>query len=245
MAGPEATIERRVAERAAEELGVHSEKWGVDGWPDRIFFVRGGAPLIIEFKAPGERLEPRQQYRAQQLRSWGYDTRACDDVEKAMGMLRERGASTYVRPPLCPACGERVKLPPPIQIRTAGRRRRYVLRPEEIVAARARHKYVTFYLIDGREFIEEATLIALASTYPDLARVSRDWLVRLDKVTKFELIGVDHTLTVEGMTEKPVVSRRMWRHVAPELSISLGHGRPPKGLREARAARRVEEGRHG
>ena len=68
MAGPEAKVERKVCDDALKKLGVPSFKWGVDGWPDRIFLIPGGRPFFIEFKAPGEEPNPRQAFRIKCLR---------------------------------------------------------------------------------------------------------------------------------------------------------------------------------
>lgn len=83
MAGPEAAIERRVCDRALSELGVGNFKWGVDGWPDRVFLVPGGKPLMIEFKAPGGELSPRQVFRIECLRTWGYNVEVYNDADRA------------------------------------------------------------------------------------------------------------------------------------------------------------------
>lgn len=87
MAGPEAKIERRVCDRALKELGIANFKWGVDGWPDRVFLVPGGRPLLIEFKAPGEEPNPRQAFRIECLRTWGYDVGVCDNEHDAMQLI--------------------------------------------------------------------------------------------------------------------------------------------------------------
>jgi hypothetical protein len=44
------------------------------GLPDRIFFIPGGCPLIVEFKDPGGRgvLSPAQIWHLSQLRVQGY-----------------------------------------------------------------------------------------------------------------------------------------------------------------------------
>lgn len=90
MSGPEATIEQWVKEQAKVRYGVESAKWGKDGWPDDLFFVPGGKPLVIEFKAPGEPPMPRQAYRIQFLRRLGYDVEVHDDREKALESIRAR-----------------------------------------------------------------------------------------------------------------------------------------------------------
>ena len=90
--GEESKIERKVTLEALDRWSVESSKWGTGGWPDRIFWVPGnkGRPLIIEFKAPGAKPEPRQEYRLHCLRTWGYDAHVCDDVEDALRLIEER-----------------------------------------------------------------------------------------------------------------------------------------------------------
>ena len=50
-------MEQTVVDRALREYGVRSIKLNISGnndWPDRLFFIAGGRPLLIEFKAHGE-----------------------------------------------------------------------------------------------------------------------------------------------------------------------------------------------
>src|SRR5690606_35937510 len=59
----ERDVERPVAHRALQELGVFSIKIAAaqeTGYPDRLFLIPGGRPLFIEFKRPGEEPTPRQ-----------------------------------------------------------------------------------------------------------------------------------------------------------------------------------------
>lgn len=60
----EVAIEDAACTLCLEQLGVRSIKLnltGNTGWPDRLFFIPGGRPLLIEFKQPGETPEPRQR----------------------------------------------------------------------------------------------------------------------------------------------------------------------------------------
>lgn len=83
MAGEEAKIERKVCEDALSKLGVPSFKWGVDGWPDRGYLIPGGRPFFIEFKRPGEVPDPRQEFRIECLKTWGYEVEVHDDASRA------------------------------------------------------------------------------------------------------------------------------------------------------------------
>ena len=48
------------------------------GWPDDLFLIPGGRPLLVEFKAPGKQPTALQEHRISELRGLGYDVRVCD-----------------------------------------------------------------------------------------------------------------------------------------------------------------------
>jgi hypothetical protein len=88
----ESSVERR-AKRRADELGVLNAKLTPQGqraYPDRMFFVPGGRPLLIEFKQEGERPTKLQAYIQKRLRAAGYDVRWTDSAEQAIAWLEER-----------------------------------------------------------------------------------------------------------------------------------------------------------
>jgi hypothetical protein len=70
--GIESKTEQKVCAYMLAKLGIPNVKWGVDGWPDRIFFVPPGRVVFVEYKAPGEKPMPRQIYRIKCLRTWGF-----------------------------------------------------------------------------------------------------------------------------------------------------------------------------
>jgi uncharacterized protein YyaL (SSP411 family) len=85
--GQEARIEREVCRRMEDEHGVRNLKLkgaGSTGWPDRIFFIPGGRPVFVEFKAPGEQLRPKQAYVIRIMRELEYTVQVHDDVDEAM-----------------------------------------------------------------------------------------------------------------------------------------------------------------
>jgi hypothetical protein len=89
MAGPEATIEREVCRRASMELGVPNIKLkDAAGFPDRLFLVPGGRPLMIEFKAPGAKPRKLQLYIHEQLRKLGYAVEVHDTVAGAVAAIK-------------------------------------------------------------------------------------------------------------------------------------------------------------
>ena len=86
----ESSIERKVVYAAAHDLGVYSAKMGTNvstGWPDRMFFIPGGRPLFIEFKRPGGKVSPKQQYIHERLRGWGYKVEVHDSTDDALSSI--------------------------------------------------------------------------------------------------------------------------------------------------------------
>ena len=75
----EAADEDWVAERALRFAGVFSVHLFTDGntgWPDRIYFIRGGRPLLIEHKREsisGDGRSARQRLIHARLKAAGYD----------------------------------------------------------------------------------------------------------------------------------------------------------------------------
>ena len=50
------------------------------GMPDDVLWMRGGSPVLIEFKAPGCVPEPLQQLHIDRLRGLGYCVFVVDDA---------------------------------------------------------------------------------------------------------------------------------------------------------------------
>ena len=69
------------------------------GWQDRIFFVPGGRPLIIEFKRPGGGTSPLQEQRHKELLALGYDHHVIDQKEDGLALIRERLEAPAVHAP--------------------------------------------------------------------------------------------------------------------------------------------------
>lgn len=83
----ESYIERRTCELALE-LGVDNTKLQkATGYPDRIFWVPGGKPVLIEFKRPGEEPSEIQEYIGDLLRRLGYQVEVCDNVDDAIKII--------------------------------------------------------------------------------------------------------------------------------------------------------------
>src|SRR5580700_822700 len=91
MSQLESSIERRV-KQWADAHGILNCKFtpvGTRGYPDRMFFVPGGFPLLLEFKKEGETPTKLQAYIIGKLKENGYDARWTDNSETAIGWLRE------------------------------------------------------------------------------------------------------------------------------------------------------------
>jgi len=87
MQKPESKIERKACELVKQHLGIIGSKLvvpGDTGFPDRIFWIPGGKPLLIEFKRPGEEPKPKQLHNHQQLRKLGYRVEVHDNELRAL-----------------------------------------------------------------------------------------------------------------------------------------------------------------
>ena len=93
----ESKIERDAVDLVWKHLGIVGSKLvtpGDTGYPDRIFWLPGGKPLLIEFKRPGEEPEPKQEYIHAQLRKLGYQVEVHDNAIRAFQAIIEAVATT-------------------------------------------------------------------------------------------------------------------------------------------------------
>jgi len=68
------------------------------GWPDVLFLIPGGRPLLMEFKRPGKGLEPLQAERKRDLNKLGYDVLGpIDNVEIAVQLVAEALRVAHVK----------------------------------------------------------------------------------------------------------------------------------------------------
>jgi hypothetical protein len=67
-------------------------------WPDRCFWLRGGRPLLIELKRPGEKPTPLQQDQINELKELGYDVHVCDNEQDAIRILSAALEATATPP---------------------------------------------------------------------------------------------------------------------------------------------------
>lgn len=99
MAELESKIERRTCQKALQLIGIRNIKLkavGQTGFPDRMFLIPGGKPLLVEFKLPGESPDPKQAYIHNLLISLGYQVEVHDDVEEALRSIRKTVESALI-----------------------------------------------------------------------------------------------------------------------------------------------------
>ena len=63
-------------------LALKFESPGFTGVPDRIVFMKKVVPFLVELKAPGKKLRPRQDYVRRQLIELDVKVFDCDTREK-------------------------------------------------------------------------------------------------------------------------------------------------------------------
>ena len=89
----ESTLEAWCVKRA-RALGIQVSK-NVDliGIPDRTFWIKGGRPLVPEFKRPDGKGEPSpaQVWHMETLRAVGYDAPLISSREEFLAAMKKRG----------------------------------------------------------------------------------------------------------------------------------------------------------
>lgn len=82
----ETSIEQNACDLIFDNLGIENSKLkvlGDNGFPDRVFWLPGGRPFLIEFKRPGEEPRPKQLYIHNKLRNLGYQVEVHDNAINA------------------------------------------------------------------------------------------------------------------------------------------------------------------
>lgn len=77
----ESDIEQEAVDLVLKYLGIKGSKLriiGETGFPDRIFWMPGGKPLLIEFKRPGEWPTMKQRHVHKSLKDLGYKVEVHD-----------------------------------------------------------------------------------------------------------------------------------------------------------------------
>lgn len=83
-------VERRVVQWWTGELGLPTTKLNGQnsrGKPDRVFWAPNGTPVIIEFKAPGEKPSKLQEHHLAQFYALGYAVAWYDESAACMEYL--------------------------------------------------------------------------------------------------------------------------------------------------------------
>jgi len=80
----ESAIEKAVC-RTAKNNGwwaIKMNLMGVTGFPDRMFLGAGMSMFFVEFKAPGKKPRPMQQFMIKKLTNLGFKVYVIDNIEK-------------------------------------------------------------------------------------------------------------------------------------------------------------------
>jgi hypothetical protein len=83
--------EKKIEQRFVRKCPVPTLKLNVmfsRGWPDRLMWMPGGRPFLIEFKRPGEALSPLQEKIHAQLKHLGYDIETHWSSETALAAVQ-------------------------------------------------------------------------------------------------------------------------------------------------------------
>ena len=86
----ESRIEQMACKQILEKFNVISVKLTPaqsTGYPDRLFWLPGGKPLLIEFKRPNEQLSPKQSHINLGLKMLGYQVEVCRSAAQAVAVV--------------------------------------------------------------------------------------------------------------------------------------------------------------
>lgn len=115
----EADLENKVVKWAWTTYGILGSKLkilGETGYPDRVFWIPGGKPLLIEFKRPGEEPKVDQQRVHKMLLPLGYNLEVHKDYGTAIEAITRAVETALVSENQC-------------EILVAARRSGFVPRP--------------------------------------------------------------------------------------------------------------------
>ncbi len=89
MSGLEKDIEQVVVNWAMKHGFLAPKvKFSEAGWPDRLFISPIGHTIFIEFKRPGYKPDPLQEFRLDQLRKRGIPATWCDNTVEGINILK-------------------------------------------------------------------------------------------------------------------------------------------------------------
>lgn len=78
---------KRVLEMGGQALKLNSASGA--GLPDRLILIPRGKIAFVEFKAPGKKPRPLQEYMFNEIRSIGFRVYVVDRPEKIGGVINE------------------------------------------------------------------------------------------------------------------------------------------------------------
>lgn len=87
----ESSIQADTCRDALKLYGIRYSKLvtpGDTGWPDDLFWIPGGRPLLVEFKKEGEEPRPKQVHVHKILKDLGYDVETHDNRESALASIK-------------------------------------------------------------------------------------------------------------------------------------------------------------
>ena len=92
----EASLERWCVRWAKARGMVVSKLTDPTGIMDHVFWVPGGRPVLVEFKAEGLKSTALQGYYLTEFVGNGYTAMACDNKELFLDMMKERGVTVSI-----------------------------------------------------------------------------------------------------------------------------------------------------
>lgn len=93
----ESSVERAVVQWARER-NIQSIKLNLQGrraYPDRLFWINGGRPALIEFKRPGHKTTPLQAHTLGILKELHYDVYVADNKKDACRFLENCASQAH------------------------------------------------------------------------------------------------------------------------------------------------------
>lgn len=87
----ESALEQWCVKWARSRQIVVAKLTEVSGIPDRVFFIPGGKPLIVEFKKRAEKPDPLQDWYLKRLLDDGYHVGWCEARDGFLAEMKERG----------------------------------------------------------------------------------------------------------------------------------------------------------
>lgn len=76
---------RKLREHGVESIKLQVGRAGTAGWPDRLYLLRGGIVVFVEFKrSPASKTTALQSARIEKLKRMGFRVFVCCDADEAV-----------------------------------------------------------------------------------------------------------------------------------------------------------------